>query len=119
MARNCVDGHRYEKFNEVMLFCKRCGTTKTINHGYTYTYWPRPYWPWGQPYWFTNTSGTTSSVLLDTNVTYTGTGQVDNSTWLADALTLGDEMQKDAKSPVQPPTKGKTIKGTADPEKKT
>lgn len=69
--------HRYRKFNDALLFCTRCGTTKAVVSPTGWTVyrlnWPPQYYPY-IPYW--STTGTTTTIwngssTLDPNVTYT------------------------------------------------
>lgn len=77
----CDKGHRYFKFDEASVVCRRCGEQKVVDvhallallPSVTYMPCPGPHYPAWQPYqWpgFTwSVSGTNDISSLDTNVT--------------------------------------------------
>jgi hypothetical protein len=94
----CAKGHRYQKFNESNLFCRRCGSLFRVQPTFYYS-WPQ------YPYWGVSTAQTT-----DPGFTYTVTS--------GSVAETQSAVTKDAKSPVPGKDEKKTIKGTIDPQTK-
>lgn len=95
--------HRFNVFNASLIFCTRCGEFRRAP-GYSYYVWPNQ--P-SAPSW-TTLEGGTASLRITRN----------GSSWTSQTENI--PMEKDTKSPTTQNPKGtRTIKGTADPKKKT
>ena len=109
--------HSYRKFNESLIFCKRCGTTKAISSGGWYYSWPQPWrwYPTTVPYWTATSTITNSADWVPTSYSANASNWAGSTT-----LTLAETVQKDVKPQDEPPKPKdtKTIKGVADPEVK-